>query len=279
MAEDANVTPTAQVPESSPIIVSTVDTEAADRAKLLAASDAAKTQDEQKAQEPPAPKQLTPEELQRKFDRDNAGLRRKYERQLQEEREARIRLEERLKQHQPAQELPKDEAPEIDFADLDGSIARRAAYEAAKHLEKTLAEREKQSAQEKHIAAQQKLVETWKKRVSESGIEDFDEVISSSDVPMNEVMKNTILESEHGPKLAMYLHTHREEAEKIATMTPIAAVRALTRIEDAINVKSTTATPAPIVPTGSRQTAVRSLTDPMSQSDFEKRRRAFIARR
>jgi len=105
-------------------------------------------------------------------------------------------------------------------------------------------------------------------------------VVSESETPLTPTMRQAIMESDAGPKLAYYLASHPDEAEAIAASTPLKAVRALMRIEDSFSVKQTTSTPAPISPTGSRSTtAVKSLTDPMSQNEFEKRRRAFLAKR
>lgn len=215
----------------------------------------------------PAP---TVEELQKKFDRDAAMQRRRYEKDLQTEREQRIRLEERLKQHNPEPET-KDSAPTIDqFDNFDDYVTAKAEYIASKKIESTLSEHEKRQATERAKAAQQQTVEGWNKRVAAADIPDFQDVVQNSDVPMTNVMQQTIMESEFGPKLAYHLATNPEEAEKIARMTPIGAVRALTLIEDRLGKSSleakTTNAPPPVKAAGSSASARK---DPGKMSDAE----------
>ena len=220
--------------------------------------------------EPPPKPALTAEELQKKFDRDAAMQRRRYEKDLQAEREQRIRLEERLAQHAPAKQV-EDGMLTIDkFDNFEDYITAKAEYIAAKKIESTLSEREQRQATEKAKAAQQQTVEGWLKRVADAGIDDFHDVVSNSNVPMTGTMQQAIMESEIGPKLAYHLATHPEEAEKIAGLTPIGAVRALTLIEDrlaksGLEAKTTNA-PPPVRPAGSSATAKK---DPGKMTDAE----------
>ena len=232
------------------------------------------------AVETPEVKAPTVEELQKKFDRDAAMQRRRYEKDLQAEREQRIRLEERLAQHAPAR--PADaEMPTIDkFDNFDDYVTAKAEYIASKKIESTLSEREKRQEAAKAQTAQQQTVEAWNKRVASADIPDFHDVVASSDVPMTSVMQQAIMESENGPKLAYHLATNPEDAERIAGMTPIGAVRALTLIEEGLKkpVAVSQATP-PIKPVGSKATSIKSLLDVKDYDEFAKRRAAQIAKR
>ena len=216
---------------------------------------------EEQAPAPPAPP--TPEELQKKFDRDAAAQRRKYERDLQTEREQRIRLEERLARVAPERESDPG-MPTIDkFENFDDYVTAKAEYIASK----TLSEHEKRQAQQRAQAAQQQTVEAWNKRVAAADIPDFHDIVAASDVPMTSVMQQAIMESENGPKLAYHLAVNPAEAERIAAMTPIGAVRALMLIEEGFKktVAVSKATP-PIKPVGSSAGARK---DPGSMSDAE----------
>lgn len=223
---------------------------------------------------PPAPP--TAEELQKKFDRDAAMQRRRYERDLQAEREQRIRLEERLAKAEPAR--PSDPGmPTIDkFDNFDEYVTAKAEYIASQ----TLSKHEQRQQQEKAQAAQHQTVEGWNKRVAAADIPDFHDVVASSDVPMTKIMQQTIMESENGPKLAYHLATNPADAERIAGMTPIGAVRALTLIEEGFKkpVAVSKATP-PITPVGSKATSIKSLLDVKDYDEFIKRRAAQIAKR
>ena len=228
------------------------------------------------AVETPEVKVPTAEELQKKFDRDAAMQRRRYEKDIQAEREQRIRLEERLAKAEPAR--PTDPGmPTIDkFDNFDEYVTAKAEYIASQ----TLSKHEQRQQQERAQAAQQQTVEAWNKRVAAADIPDFHDVVASSDVPMSQVMQQAIMESEIGPKLAYHLATNPEEAEKIARMTPIGAVRALTLIEEGFKkpVAVSKATP-PITPVGSKATSIKSLLDVKDFDEFTKRREAQIAKR
>ncbi len=223
---------------------------------------------------PPTPP--TAEELQKKFDRDAAMQRRRYEKDLQAEREQRIRLEERLAKAEPAR--PADPGmPTIDkFDNFDEYVTAKAEYIASQ----TLSKHEQRQQQERAQAAQVQTVEGWNKRVAAADIPDFHDVVASSDVPMTSVMQQAIMESENGPKLAYHLATNPADAERIAGMTPIGAVRALTLIEEGLKkpVAVSKATP-PITPVGSKATSIKSLLDVKDYDEFSKRRAAQIAKR
>ena len=230
---------------------------------------------------PPAEKvdDPIPKGVQKRIDR---AVRQKYE------AEARAKmLEERVaameaRQSAPQQQRQQDSGePTIDkFDNFDEYVSAKAEYIASKKIESTLTEREQRQAAERAQAARQQTAEGWNKRVAAADIPDFHDVVASSDVPMTQVMQQAIMESDLGPKLAYHLATNPEEAEKIARMTPIGAVRALTLIEEGFKkpVAVSKATP-PITPVGSKATSIKSLLDTKDYDEFTKRREAQIAKR
>ena len=64
-----------------------------------------------------------------------------------------------------------------------------------------------------------------------SGDPDYDEVVGLSEVVIAPHITDTILESDRGPEVAYYLAQHPDKAEAINAMSPIAAARAIGRIE------------------------------------------------
>lgn len=230
-------------------------------------------------------KTFTQAQLEKQLGQRLARERAKFDRDLQTEREQRIRLEERLNSASP-KEAPKgdDAEPDLkDFTDFGKYTAAMSRYTAKQVLQGALTERETAAKTERANAAQAATAAEWQKKVSASlkDMPDFNEVLAeASEVPMPPHMQQAIMESDEGPRLAYYLAQHPEDAYRIAAMTPNGAVRALTLIEVGFQKKPVTATPAPITPIGSRQTSgPKALTSPMSQSEFERRRRAFIAKR
>lgn len=210
--------------------------------------------------EPPK-EEATPKGVQRRIDR---AVRQKYE------AEARAKmLEERLSAleresrpvHKPTEGAPKLE----DFDNFDDYIDAKADYVATKKINETLTEREKRQQAEQAQAAQVRTVEGWNKRVASATAEmpDFHDVVSNADVPLSRPMAEVIMASDAGPKLAYYLATHQDEAEDISAMPPIAAIRALTRIEDKLAAETAKASkaPPPVNPVGTKAKAERNPDD------------------
>jgi hypothetical protein len=241
---------------------------------------------EEASSEPPAetpppevkpPKTFTQEELNRQIDRRLARERVKFEREASELRQIAMQRE------QPqVRQAPQGEPKLDDFDNFDAYIAAKAEFIADRKINQTLTEREQRQQAERAQAAQRHTAESWNKRVStaEAEMPDFHDVVASSDVPMSAPMQQAIMESDAGPKLAYYLATHPDEAEDIASMSPVATVRALTRIEDKLanQPMNVSRTPAPVSPVGVKAKADK---DPsaMSDKEFADWRRRQIAQR
>jgi hypothetical protein len=178
---------------------------------------------------------------------------------------------------------PTSDEPTIDkFDNFDEYVAAKAEYIAKKQIEATLTDREKRQAEEREATSQRQIAESWGKKVEQATAElpDFEEVISSADLPMTPLMRQAIMESDVGPKLAYYLATHPEEAVALAGMSGVGAVRTIGRIEERLaaakpSVKVTNA-PAPITPVGTRA-GVKKDPGKMSDAEYEKWRRGQAA--
>lgn len=219
----------------------------------------------------PAPEAL-PRGVQRRIDR---AVRQKYE------AEARAReFEERLAAIE-ARQLPAQGAePTIDkFDNFDEYVAAKAAYIAKQQIESTLTAREQRQLAEQQEREQARAVSSWNKRVAQATVEmpDFEEVLSTSDLPMTPAMRQTILESDVGPKLAYYLANHPDETADIAEMSGTGAIRALGRIEERLLANKpavkTTTTAAPISPVGTR-VSVKKDPGKMSDAEYDKWRKS-----
>ena len=170
--------------------------------------------------------------------------------EAQRERQARVDLEQRLaaleQQRQPQQQSYIDQEPQpSQFAD---------AFEYAKALaefstEKALAERDRQVAQAKEQEAQQKIIQSWAQKVQDAKAElpDFDDLVASSDVVVNNAVRDAILESDVGPKILYHLAENNDLAKKIASLSPNAALREIGKLEARFEVKPETKQTAPVV--------------------------------
>ena len=168
----------------------------------------------------------------------------------QRERQARVDLEQRLaaleQQRQPQQQSYVDQEPQpSQFAD---------AFEYAKALaefstEKALAERDRQVAQAKEQEAQQKIIQSWAQKVQDAKAElpDFDDLVASSDVVVNNAVRDAILESDVGPKILYHLAENNDLAKKIASLSPNAALREIGKLEAKFEVTPETKQTTPVV--------------------------------
>ena len=169
--------------------------------------------------------------------------------EAQRERQARVDLEQRLaaleQQRQP-QAINVDQEPQpSQFSD---------AFEYAKALaeystEKALAERDRQLEQAKEQEAQQKIIQSWAQKVQEAKAElpDFDDLVASSDVVVNNAVRDAILESDVGPKILYHLAENNDLAKKIASLSPNAALREIGKLEAKFEAKPETKQTAPVV--------------------------------
>jgi len=240
--------------------------------------------------EPEAPKAEAPPEPEKPKEPEvPKGVQKRIDRAVREKYEAQARakmLEERLaaleQRAEPRQAPISNSEPTIDkFDNFDEYVAAKAEFIAKRQIESTLSEREKSQMAAKEAAARQQSVDSWTKRVSAAtaDLPDFEDVIASSDVPMTDVMQQSIMESDIGPKVAYYLATHPDEALKIAQLPPIRAVAALGRLEERLETAKPatkpTQAPPPVQPVGSRATASK---DPgkMSDAEYAKWRKAKV---
>ena len=230
---------------------------------------------EPKAEEQPKPEEKKedpiPKGVQKRIDR---AVREKYEAQAEAKmlKERLDRIEQNI-QERVAKPIDNSE-PRIDnFDDFDAYVAAKAEWIASKKINETLNERERRSAEERAAAAHYQAVDGWNQRLEKATAElpDFKEVIESSDVPMSDFMRDAIVESDLGPKVAYWLANNPEEAKKIASMSPLATVKAIGRIEERLESqakapKKPTAAPEPLKPVGGKASVQK---DPGQMSDAE----------
>jgi len=169
--------------------------------------------------------------------------------EAQREREARLALEQRLealeKQNQP-EKVDIDQEPQpSQFSD---------AFEYAKALaeystEKALAERDRQAQLAREQEAQQKVIESWAQKVQEAKAElpDFDDMVASSDVVVNNDVRDAILESDVGPKILYHLAENSDLAKKISGLSTNAALREIGKLEARFEAKPEIKQTAPVV--------------------------------
>ena len=202
--------------------------------------------------EPEASKTFTQEELDAIVGKRLAREQRKWEReQAQKAAEAQAR--------QTAEAAP-DLYPEqfSSYEDYAEALAERKA-------EELLARRE--------AARQQaELLNSYHDREEQARdkYDDFDQVAYNPNLPVTEVMAQSIQASDIGPDVLYYLGSNPKEADRIARLSPILQAKEIGKIEAAMSsnppVKRTSTAPAPIAPVTARSSGTPAFdtTDPRS---------------
>ena len=116
------------------------------------------------------------------------------------------------------------------------------------------------------------LVEAYHDREEQARekYDDFEQVVYNRNLPITDVMAQTIQASEVGPDVAYYLGSNPKEADRIARLSPFLQAKEIGRIEAKIAenppVKRSTNAPPPIKPVTAKSSGapVLDTTDPRS---------------
>lgn len=215
----------------------------------------------------------------------------KFRKQLAErDQELEFLRKQNMQIAQAKSEPVKDAAPKVDptgkpkAADFDSHEEYVEALTdwklAAKEKEIEAKQRETQAKTE-----YQKAVDSFRSKVAEfkKSAEDFDELVSDvDDITLSAGLQESILSSDVGPALMYELAKDRNELERIAKLSPIAAAREVGKIEarlakaaesskeTEIKPKQTKA-PPPILPVGAKGSAKSTKApDEMDFQEFKK---------
>ena len=187
--------------------------------------------------------------LERRFS-EITKQREEARKEAQREREAREALEQRLaalesqRQPQKMAEAVDQEPQPSQFSDAFEYAKALAEYTA----DKRIADMKREEAAAKEAEERQKVIQTWAKKVesAKATLPDFDDIVASSDVVVNDDIRDAILESDVGPQILYHLAENDEVARKIAGLSPKAALREIGKLEARFEAKLEEK-PAPVV--------------------------------
>lgn len=216
--------------ESSPTAADTVD----EKSSSEPAAD--KGQSEQKLAEDEATgtdeKKQNPK-LEKRFS-ELTKARKEAEAQVAEERKARESLEARLAalegNRAPNQEPESNRKPTPDdFKDAFEYAEALADWSA----EQALARRDQEIKQKEVQAKRETVIQTWQQKLEATKAElpDYEVMVASSDVKVNDTVRDAILESDVGPRILYELASDDELAEKLSTMTTAGALKLIGKLE------------------------------------------------
>jgi hypothetical protein len=186
--------------------------------------------------------------LERRFS-EITKQREEARKEAQQERQAREALEARLAvlERQPAPQAPKvDEEPQpSQFNDAFEYAKALAEYTA----DQRIGEMRRQDAEAKQAQERQKVIETWASKVqaAKASMPDFDDIVASSDVVVNDDIRDAILESDVGPQILYHLAENDDVAKRIAGLSPKQALREIGKLEARFEVKETAPETKPVV--------------------------------
>ena len=151
------------------------------------------------------------------------------------EAEARnIELEKRLaaleSNQAPNQALDNNRKPTPDdFKDAFEYAEALADWSA----ENALARREQEVKQKEVEAKRDTVIKTWQQKLETTKAEfsDYEDMVASSTVSVNDMVRDAILESDVGPRILYELASDDEMAEKLSTMTTASALKLIGRLE------------------------------------------------
>jgi hypothetical protein len=196
-------------------------------------------------------KTFTQEELDAAIGKRLAREQRKWEREQQA----------KLAETQARQAAPK-ELPSVDQFESPEAYADALAYKKAEEL-LDQRERQKQQVELRNAYAD-------REEQARDKYDDFEQVAYNPNLPITDVMAETIQASDVGPDVAYYLGANPKEAARISRLAPFLQAKEIGKIEaklaDNPPVKRTTNAPAPITPVTARSSGNSSYdtTDPRS---------------
>lgn len=178
--------------------------------------------------------------LERRFS-EITKQREEARKEAQREREAREALEARL------QALEKQNAPQAQKVDEEPQPSQfNDAFEYAKALaeytaDKRIEEMKKQEAEARQAQERQKVIETWATKVQQAKatLPDFDDIVASSDVVVNDDIRDAILESDVGPQILYHLAENEDVAKRISGLSAKQALREIGKLEARFEAKET----------------------------------------
>ncbi len=110
-----------------------------------------------------------------------------------------------------------------------------------------LRERDKKDAEARETEKRMKAADDWqgKLKIARAEFADYDDVMAGTELKVSNEVRDALLESDIGPKLAYHLASNPELAERIAGMTPIGALRTIGKLEATL--EKPPEKPAPVV--------------------------------
>ena len=249
---DAQVTEVAEQPKTASSVVTSENLADFNADKLGLASESSPTAAEVD-ENPSEPAAQDGQSEPRLADDEATGTEEKKQNPKLEKRFSELTKARKEAEAQAAEERTKREGLEARLAALEGMKAPtqapegnrkptpdefKDAFEYAEALanwsaEQALVRREQEVKQKEVEAKREKVISTWQQKLEATKAElpDYEDMVASSTVTVNDTVRDAILESEVGPRILYELASDDEIAEKLSTMTTSSALKLIGKLE------------------------------------------------
>jgi hypothetical protein len=183
------------------------------------------------------PKLADEEATETEEKKQNPKLEKRFSELTRQRKEAEAKVKE-LESRLAAQESNRApiQAPESNQKPTPDNF--KDAFEYAEALavwsaEQALVKREQEVKQKEFEAQKQKVIQTWQQKLEATIAElpDYEDMVASSNVSVNDTVRDAILESDVGPRILYELASDDEMAEKLSTMTTASALKLIGKLE------------------------------------------------
>ena len=157
------------------------------------------------------------------------------ERQAREALEARLAALEGQSAPQKVQNVNLKPSPD-DYADAFKYAEALAEWSA----NEAVARREQEIKQQAEQAKQQEVLKTWQQKLDavKSELPDYEDMVASSTVSVNDAVRDAILESDVGPRILYELASDDELGAKIANLSTAQALKMIGKLEAKFEVQA-----------------------------------------
>ncbi len=240
---DAQVTEVTEQPKQAGTVVTSENLADFNANKLGLASESSPTAAEvdENPSEPAAdkgqsePKLAEDEATGTEEKKQNPKLEKRFSELTKARKEAEARAEElekrlvALESNQPSKSDSNQKPTPDDFKDAFEYAEALADWSA----ENALARREQEVKQKEVEAKRETVIKTWQQKLESTKAElpDYEDMVASSDVKVNDTIRDAILESDVGPRILYELASDDELAEKLTTMSTSSALKLIGKLE------------------------------------------------
>lgn len=169
--------------------------------------------------------------------KQNPKLEKRFSELTRQRKEAEAKVKE-LEERLAAKESVREPQPATENNQKPSPDSYKDAFEYAEALaewsaEQALARRDQEVKQKEVEAKRATVIQTWQEKLEATKAElpDYEVMVASSSVKVNDTVRDAIVESEVGPRILYELASNDDLAEKLSDMTTASALKLIGKLE------------------------------------------------